>query len=62
MSRSEICGESGKIVMARYTTNEDILLELKIDPVVKKIQNHRRKNIHVQSEELIMKKMVSKNI
>jgi hypothetical protein len=54
-------GRMAKKSWLDYKTNEDILLELKIDPVVKKIQNYRRENIqHIQSQELIMKKMVSK--
>jgi len=33
--------------MARLKIKEDILSELKINPVVKKIQNYRNKWIHV---------------
>ena len=53
-------GRMEKYSWQDYKTNEGILSELKINPVVKKIQNYRIKNI--QSQELIMKKMVFKNI
>jgi tRNA(Ile2) C34 agmatinyltransferase TiaS len=34
-----------------YRTNEDILSELKINPILKKIQNYRNKWIRVQRME-----------
>jgi hypothetical protein len=37
---------NSKIHIADYRTNEDILSELKINPVVMKIQNYRNKWVH----------------
>jgi len=40
ISRNEIYEENGNMWQG-YTANEDILLEFKINPVVKPIQNYR---------------------
>jgi hypothetical protein len=39
----ELMRRRAKHARTDYKTNEDILLELKINPVVKKIQNYRNK-------------------
>jgi hypothetical protein len=41
---------TAKYMWQDYKTNEDILLYLKINPVVKKIQNHRNKWIKYLGE------------
>jgi hypothetical protein len=38
---------TAKYTQQDYETNEDILSELKINPVVKKIQNYRNKWMHM---------------
>jgi hypothetical protein len=40
-------GRMAKYTWQDYKTNEDILSELKINTVVKKIQNYKNKWIHV---------------
>ena len=42
---------TAKYTWQDYKTNEDILSELKINPVVKKIQNYRNKWIQCLSNE-----------
>jgi hypothetical protein len=39
---------TAKYIWQDYKTNEDILSELKINPVVKKIQNYINKWVHVR--------------
>jgi hypothetical protein len=43
----EFMGRTAKYTWQDYKISEDILLELKINPVVKNIQNYRNKLAHV---------------